>query len=348
MNTHTAAPLKIVQWATGNIGTRSLQAIIEHPRMELVGLYVHSASKAGKDAGELCGMAPTGVIATNDIEKIIGLQADCVLYMQQGCDVDDVCRLLESGANVVTTRVEFHHPRALDTTVRERIEAACQCGGSSLYSTGSSPGFITEVMPLGLLSLQRRLDCLTIDEYANMSSRNSPEMIFQLMGFGQPMGEYGEQRLAHVREGFAFSLGQIADAIAMPLDSFDVKGEFAAASKTVEIAAGVIEQGKVGAQRISIVGMRAGRPLLQMRLNWYCTTEIEADWDLRETGWRLLVEGDTPLDVCITFPVSEAAMAATTPGYTAHRAVNAVAAVCAAAPGIRTTVDLPQIIPELG
>ena len=37
-----------------------------------------------------------------------------------------------------------------------------------------------------------------------------------------------------------------------------------------------------------------------------------------------------------------------TPGYTANRAVNAVPYLCAAAPGIRTTVDLPQIIPALG
>jgi 4-hydroxy-tetrahydrodipicolinate reductase len=36
------------------------------------------------------------------------------------------------------------------------------------------------------------------------------------------------------------------------------------------------------------------------------------------------------------------------PGYTANRAVNAVAVVCAAPPGIRTTIDLPQVVAELG
>ena len=43
-------PLRVVQWGTGNIGTRSLRAVIEHPGLELVGLYVHSAGKAGRDA----------------------------------------------------------------------------------------------------------------------------------------------------------------------------------------------------------------------------------------------------------------------------------------------------------
>jgi len=90
--------LRVVQWATGNIGTKSLRAVIEHPNLELVGLYVHSPDKVGKDAGELCGVGSTGVIATNSITDVLALDADCVLYMQQGCDFDDVCRILESGA----------------------------------------------------------------------------------------------------------------------------------------------------------------------------------------------------------------------------------------------------------
>ena len=96
-----------------------------------------------------------------------------------------------------------------------------------------------------------------------------------------------------------------------------------------------------------MAGIRNGQPLLRIRLNWYCTRDIDPAWDLRETGWRVLVEGDAPLDVNITFPVPLDAMAATTPGYTAHRAVNAVPVVCAAPPGIRTTVDLPQVIANL-
>jgi hypothetical protein len=165
---------RVVQWATGNIGRKSLRAVIEHPRLDLVGLYVHSEVKAGRDAGELCGLGPTDVVATRDVEEILALGADCVLYMPQGCDIDVLCRLLESGTNVVTTRGEFHRPASLDPGARERIEAACGQGGTSIHSTGSSPGFITEAVPLVLTSVQRRLDCLTIEEFADLSSRDSP------------------------------------------------------------------------------------------------------------------------------------------------------------------------------
>ncbi|MFC3214389.1 hypothetical protein [Novosphingobium panipatense] len=102
---------RVIQWATGNVGSRALRMVIEHPRMELAGLWVSSAEKAGKDAGELCGLGPTGVTATNSLEEIAALDADCVLFMPQGTDWDALCTLLASGKNVVTTRETFIIPQ---------------------------------------------------------------------------------------------------------------------------------------------------------------------------------------------------------------------------------------------
>ncbi len=342
------SPRRVVQWATGNIGTRSLRAVIEHPALQLVGVYVHSPAKVGLDAGELCGLAPVGIVATSEIEAILALRPDCVLYMQQGCNVDDLCRLLAAGCNIVTTLVEFHHPGRLDPTVRERVEAACRRGQSAIHSTGSSPGFITEALPLVLTSLQRRLECLTIDEYADLSRRDSPDLLFNIMGYGKPPTAFGAEQLAHIEAGFSASLAQLADAISMPLDGFEVSGEVALARRDTVISAGVITRGTVGAQRITVSGLHRGRALLCMRMNWYCTRYLDPAWELGDTGWRIQVAGDAPLDVTLRFPIPVEEFAATTPGYTAHRAVNAVAVVCRAEPGIRTTVDLPQVIADLG
>ncbi|HEX6244492.1 MAG TPA: hypothetical protein VFZ61_26420, partial [Polyangiales bacterium] len=194
-------PYRVVQWATGNIGMRSLRAVLEHPNLSLVGLYVHSEAKAGRDAGELCGLRAAGVRATRSIDEILALEADCVLYMSQGCNFDELCRLLASGANVITTRTELNNPACLDSATRARIEEACRRGHSSVHATGSSPGFITEAIPLLLTSIQRRLECLRIHEYADVSSRASPQLLFQIMGFGQvasPAAVEGRaQYLAH-------------------------------------------------------------------------------------------------------------------------------------------------------
>jgi 2,4-diaminopentanoate dehydrogenase len=341
-------PYRVVQWATGNIGLRSLRTVIEHPNMTLVGLYVHSDTKSGHDAGELCGIEAVGVTATRDKESIAALEADCVLYMQQGLDLDDVCRLLSSGKNIVTTRGEFHYPAVLDPDVRRRVEDACGRGGTSIYCTGSSPGFITEALPLVLTSLQRRLDCYRIGEYANLSSRNSPDMLFNIMGFGRapnPAADAG--RALFLREAFGPSLRLVADTLGLPLDTIDAKGEVATLRRTTRIAAGVLEAGSVAAQRTILTGMRRGKPLMTFTANWYCTTDLDAEWALRPDGWHVQVDGDTPLDVSISFPVEPERWAAVSPGLTAHRAVNAVPYVCEAPPGIRTTVDLPQIIADL-
>jgi 2,4-diaminopentanoate dehydrogenase len=339
----------VVQWATGNIGSHALRAVGEHPDLDLVGLYVFSEDKAGRDAGDIAGTPPTGVIATRDIGDILALGPDCVLYMADRVDVDALCLLLDAGINVVSTRSEFHNPDRLDPETRRRIEAACVRGGASLHSTGSSPGFITEALPLVLASLQRRLDHLLIEEFADMSSRNSPELIFDLMGFGRDPARFDPAGVeAHGGASFAGSLEVVAEALSLPLDSVVASGQVATARHDVDVAAGHLAAGTIGAQRMQVRGIRHGRPLLTFSANWYLTADVEPAWDLRETGWHLLLEGDTPLDVDIRFPVPPEEWATTSPGLTAHRPVNAIPSVCAAEPGIRTIVDLPQVIARLG
>ncbi|MFD6995841.1 dihydrodipicolinate reductase [Streptomyces mirabilis] len=339
---------RVVQWASGNIGSRALRAVLEHPDLTLAGLYAHTPDKAGRDAGELCGLGPTGVIATHDIDEIVALGADCVLYMPRACDMDEVCRLLASGANVVTTRGEFHRAASLDPAVRERVEAACESGKSSIHSTGSSPGFITEALPLALSSIQRRLDGLTIEEFADPSQRDSPGLLFDVMGFGKPPAEYDERRLSVVRDSFGPSLHMVADALSIPLDSVEAEGEVTTAPRPVHIAAGTLRPGTVAAQRITVSGLRGGRPLLRFRATWYCATDLDRAWDVRATGWHVTVDGDAPLDIDLRFPVPLDRMAAMSPSYTANRAVNAVPVLCEASPGIRSTADLPHIVARLG
>ena len=181
-----------------------------------------------------------------------------------------------------------------------------------------------------------------------MSSRDSPEMIFDLMGFGRDPARVNLSAVEHhLAASFGPSLAMVADALALPLDDIVAAGAVAVALQTVEIAAGTIAAGTVAAQKIGVSGIRQGRPLLRFLANWYLTTEVDPAWDLRETGWHLLVEGDMPLDVQIRFPVPLDQWGQTSPGLTAHRPVNAVPYVCESKPGIRTTADLPQIIPKL-
>ncbi len=340
---------RVVQWATGKVGSRSLRAVIKHPDLELVGLHVHSEEKEGRDAGELCGLEPIGVTATRDLQAIIAQRPDCVLYMQEGYNADDICALLEAGINIVTTRGEFFNAQRMELQLRERIEAACLHGGASIHATGSSPGFITEALPLVLTSVARRLDCLTIDEFADIPASCSTEMILQVMGYGRPLEEELDPNLlAHMASCFEDSLSTTAAILSIPIDSFEVCGETAGSGRRIDLGGGAaIEPGTVAALRITVAALRDGNPVMRFRSNWYCSRDIEADWQLAENGWRVLVEGDTPLDVHIGMPATDEPVAEQMGGYTAHRAVNAIPAVCAAAPGIRRIDELPQVVAKL-
>ncbi len=344
---------RVVQWATGNVGSRSLRRAIEHPDLELVGVLVHNPEKLGRDAGELAGIAPVGVAAISSIDEVVALKPDCVLYMPHVCNFDEICQILASGANIVTTRMELQNPAALDAATCARVEAACQQGNSSIHATGSSPGFITEALPIVLASIQRRLDTLTINEFADCSSRNSPEMLFQMMGFGRPAGPAHPAQLEHTKNSFGPSLQMVATALGLPMDDFDVVGEVGLARNDVHIAAGVVPAGTVAAMKTTLTGMRNGKPLMSFTSTWFVSTDVETsdgkEWKfVSPSGWHVVLQGDCPLDVLITFPVEAEDYADMTPGLTAHRPINAVPYVCEAPAGIRTTADLPQIIARLG
>ena len=94
--------LKVVQWATGGLGVAAIRGIAEHPDLELAGCWVHSAAKAGRDAGEIAGIGKLGVTATNSIDDILALDADAVIYAPLAADPDEVAALLRSGKNVIT------------------------------------------------------------------------------------------------------------------------------------------------------------------------------------------------------------------------------------------------------
>jgi 4-hydroxy-tetrahydrodipicolinate reductase len=167
------------------------------------------------------------------------------------------------------------------------------------------------------------------------------------MGFGKDPSEFDQSRWSYGAHGFGPSLRLVAEALSLPLDSVEGSGAVAVAAHTTTIAAGTIEAGTVAAQRMHVAGVRNGAELLSFSAMWYCTSDLDPAWDVGETGWRLRVDGDAPLEVEMKLAVTLEEMAEASPGYTANRAVNAVAVVCQAPPGIRTTVDLPQIIAKL-
>jgi 4-hydroxy-tetrahydrodipicolinate reductase len=342
-----SARFRIGVWGTGNVGLRALRAVIEHPLMELTAVRVYSQAKENRDAGELCDLPRVGVLTTRSIDTVLAARPDCVIYLPHQLDVDDMCRLLAAGVNIATAYIGFNHRESVEATMRAELEAACLKGRSSLYATGSSPGWATELMPLTLLALQRRFDCLTIHDYADMASRNSPKMIFEGLQFGAALDAVRDQMLG-TAASTPPTFRALADAVGLPLDEIRTQIEFAVARKREHIAAGTIEAGTIAARRMGVIGLRQGKPLLQRFSTWYVARDIQPQWELQDSGWRFRVDGDMPLDVSVKFAVGADDYARYSPGLTAHPVVNAVPLVCGAAPGIVQTADLPMLVPYFG
>jgi hypothetical protein len=352
---------RVIQWATGNTGQRALREVIRHPSLDLVGVLVYDPAKDGVDAGELGGEGPTGVPATTDRDAVLKLEADCCIYMPRATGrgqtragltedelVEDVVALLGSGTNVVTTVSDmFAGGVRLSDANRARVLEACQRGNASVWASGSDPGFITETLPMALLSVQRRVDLIEIEEFGDLSHRPSPHMVMEQMRFGKPLSEFDpDRRTNHLFGEYQPPLGVLADIAGLEIDQWTAEGGVAAAKQDMTIVSGEIKAGTAAAQRIIINGRSGGVDRIRFTQYGFVAMDVEPDWGLQPTGWRIRVHGDAPLDVSMPFPVPLDELASFVPAYNANGPVNAIPYVCAARPGILTTEDLPHLLPR--
>jgi hypothetical protein len=163
---------RVVHVGTGLTGREALRAIIDDPALELVGVKVSSAEKLGVDAGQLCGTADIGVMATGDVSAVLDLAPDCVAYCATAVRreveaIADIVTYLEAGINVVTfSTIPMVYPAAAPSEWREALESAAKKGNSTFYATGSEPGFISLNIPTALLAGAGRVDSYRMDEYA--------------------------------------------------------------------------------------------------------------------------------------------------------------------------------------
>src|SRR5262249_25804211 len=214
-------PHRVIQWSTGNVGKLALRGIIHHPGLELVGLWVHGRDKVGRDAGDLCGLGRrVGVTATSDADALLALDADCVSYTARGAvrrgeAGDDLCRLLESGKNVVPPSiVPLVSPPAANPDIVARLEAACRKGGTSCFTSGIDPGFANDALPILLLSACERVDSVRVMEILDYATYDQPTVLFDTMGFAKPRDH---TPLTLAADNLTLAWGPVLHAIAAAL-----------------------------------------------------------------------------------------------------------------------------------
>lgn len=341
---------RVIQWATGSIGQIALRHFVENSCYDLVGTYVTSAEKAGRDAGELAGIAPIGVRATTDVDEIVATEADCVNYAPLYADLDDLCRLLGSGKNVVTP-VGFVYPKALDPEVVGRLEAACEQGGASLHGAGIHPGFSGDLLAMTVARLSNRIDKIVVQEVADLAPHPSHKMNFEGLGFGRDPDEARADHSPLIRTMasiFKESMLLVADGLGIPTERTTTEFDVAVAKRDLKVRSGSIRKGTVAGMRHEWVTWSFGRPVIVFRSFWKMDDDLEPDWGFGTIKYSLAIEGDPAL----TLGFEPGAKHPTgDEGYwgrvwTAMNSVNAIPAVVAAEPGIKTHLDLGLVQPR--
>lgn len=339
--------IRVIQWATGTVGIHAVPAIAAHPELELAGLWVHSDSKAGRDAGELCGGPPLGVIATQDADALLASDAEVVCYtassdIRPGEVIDDLVRILASGKHVVSTSfVPLLYPKAAGPGVFDRLEAACQEGGTSFYTSGIDPGFGNAGITVHALALCKEVRTVRMMEIVNYATWDNPFTMFEIMGFGKPDASHS-LLLAPGSTALAWGpvLELVAAAIGLELDEIVERHEVITAPEDIEIASGTVAAGTISGMRFEIVGVAGGEERLVVEHVTRLRDGDAPDWP-QGRGYRILVEGEPHLHVELGLSSDHGDHNHAGCLATAMHVVNAIPHVVAADPGVKTMLDLP-------
>ena len=248
-------PLRTVVWSTGGVGSIAIDAIRQRPDLDLVGVWVHSEDKVGKDAGELAGGEPMGVAATNDADALIALRPDCVVYAASGPERDagavpDYVRLLEAGINVVsTTSTSLVYPPAYYSVEwRDQMEVAAKSGNASFYASGIFPGFGSDQLALLLATQSKKIRCITVTEVALNDHYPVANVMMDGMGFGRPLDfEPMLKTPGFIEMAWKAPIYLIAAGLGVEVEEVRGSLDRRTTDRDIEVAFGTIPAGTCGA-----------------------------------------------------------------------------------------------------
>jgi len=340
---------RVIQWATGAMGKTCLRAVIDHPDLELAGLYVYNKTKEGRDAGEIARRELAGVIATRSMEEILDIDADLVIHAPRiqfpyDAHKQDICRLLASGKNLITINghsFPAYHGQAYAKT----FEDACKKGRSTLFSTGLNPGFVVDKIATAATGICVEIDSISIREVYNCHEMPGYDYVFNVMGMGSNPNELdlGAGPLAELFSGqFAELVSHLAHRMGVELDRIEPDHEVITTPRDIHAVAGVVPAGTVAATNWRWHGVVAGKRFITLSINWIMDENLPGYEGFKH--WTIKIRGKPGLDISMDLvePEDTSVRTKAVQYGVAGSVINSIPEVCAAQPGI---LDFPLFAP---
>jgi hypothetical protein len=329
---------RVIQFSTGNVGQHSLRTLIQRPDVELVGVHASGPDKVG-------------VTATNDLDELLALEADCVVYTALAETrpheaLPQITAFLRAGTNVVATSlVWLIVPSYADAWLVEPLAEACRAGGSTMYVNGIDPGYSGDVAVFAALGLSARADTIRVQEIFDYGTYDDAEFTGAAMGFGGSPEDTPPAFLPGVLTSmWGGPITQIAEQLGVTLDRIEEHHEFWVTPEPIDCTMMHVETGGVAGVRFSIEGIVGGEPRIVMEHVTRLGQTAAPHWPYPPEGrmgvHRVVVTGDPGVEletfVGLGGDVNLAGVTAT-----AARVVNAIGPVCDAEPGLLSICDLP-------
>jgi 2,4-diaminopentanoate dehydrogenase len=321
-----------------------------------------------RDQGQLCGIAPVGVVATRDPAPMLAGSADVVVYAAAANlrpleAVADMVSILRAGKNEVSCSVVPlvfpDAPGPEHAAFTDPLRQAALDGGASFFTTGIDSGFANDVLPLMLSGVSRVIESVRVTEMFNYATYPDKAAVYEILGFGKPP-EF--TAFAATPGVFTFGWGpvlhQLATGLGIKIDNIGETVERVPAGESFDTPTGHIAAGTIAAMRSTLTGYVGGTATFVLDHVTRMRDDISPDWPQphictapRDLGYGLAsgrggyrVEiGGSPSVRCELELADDhdhdlgARMAG------ASRMVNAIPAVCAAPPGMLSALDLPLI-----
>jgi len=356
MTAGIAMTKRVVVWGTGNVGRPAIRAVVAHRDLELVGVVVSNPAKVGLDAGDIAGIAKTGVKATSDGNALLKAGGiDCVVYTANAdtrpeAAYGELLTCLQSGANVVSTAFyPLLYPATTPAELKALIDDVCNKGNSSVFISGIDPGWALDILPILLSGVVADITEIRSQEIFNYALYDQPEVVREVVGFGKPMTE-----LPRMLQDIAMQMvwepmvRVVGEALGSPVDKVETVVERRPLQRTIDVPGmGIFEQGTLGAFRFEVRGISGGKPLFVVEHITRIDDDCAPEWPYPPEGrgcHRVVIKGSPNLHVIVQGEdAHEPGPAGGGNATAANRIVNAIVAVCDAKPGIVSSLDLPPI-----
>jgi hypothetical protein len=339
--------LRVIQWATGPVGSAQLREVIDDPGMELVGVFAYDSRKIGADAGDLVGRAPTGVVVTGDRRQILHQHADLVLHAASKArrandhdeNTDDIVALLKSGKNVITT-TSYNHLPTYGHDAHERIVEACRHAGVRFHAAGEHPGFVFERLATSVTTLSQRVDRITVSEYVDCAGLSERRMLVDLMGMGKRPEDItvDSAMVKTLSRQYEQALAGAAEVLGMRIDRIEPTIETTTHTSDVTTACATLPAGSVVAQRLRWTAYHRDSAVLVAEEHWSTIPQMSGGQAAAQGGFlvRVIIDGIPPMRMDLVIGNEPVDGLDSTAGQVAvaMTAVRAIPDVMRAPPGV--------------